>query len=798
MNFKSRYIITADNRQAKQAFQEIDNLQKKTGSGGRGGGIGDVLGGNLASQAITRLTSALASGGQAVFAYSQQVQQSKIALTTLTGSAATANKQIAELEALTRRSPLQFESVAKMAQGFKAAGIETSKLTGLIEDVGNIAAATGDLTADRMESIGLALTQVVSKGRVQNEELLQLQERGVNSLQILAQHLGKTTGEIVKMAEKGQISSQTLLDAFQAFSKANYGTAMEKQAETFGGAWQTIQNVVLQSSSKMFKPATDAMAKFAADTAKSLKDQEKQWGSAGVSLGYALGFAIGKGIRDWRRSPEGQDIALLFQNPQMFFAKQLAAIAAGTPAGYNAPPPVPGTAMGSLLGQRRRPGAVTPGLTVPGAVDAKTIESQRREAEQAEAKRIAAARAMLGRELAEREAMISQSAARIDKAAAGLNLTYTTAKSGLTVLQGFIFTEEEAMDNRRKMAMEFLDFRKELLARELEVVRGNADEEAEIQSKLKILAEERIETEFREDIKLAEFREEQFRKQLEYAESIISFEIEQAGRRLAIEEEILSVRRAQTEALVQTNMPNATPPPYAGVGPFGEAATGGLDHATGQIRSMDDVMRQLGETASDVFMQMGSGLGAMIESWVLLGDQANVSMKKMVASVLAGVAAQAATLSIFHVAMGIAALTPWGAAMYGSPAMHFKAAALWGAVAVGTALAGRALAGDAGKAGGSGSSPSAGASRSSSSGLTPISRQNELTFASGRPREGNAFQQAAAAIERLEAKIAAMRPGDVVTVGVKQSPGVIGEAVSRDINRNSSIGAKIARNIGMR
>jgi hypothetical protein len=188
----------------------------------------------------------------------------------------------------------------------------------------------------------------------------------------------------------------------------------------------------------------------------------------------------------------------------------------------------------------------------------------------------------------------------------------------------------------------------------------------------------------------------------------------------------------------------------------------------------------------------------MIESWVLLGDQANVSMKKMVASVLAGVAAQAATLSIFHVAMGIAALTPWGAAMYGSPAMHFKAAALWGAVAVGTALAGRALAGDAGKAGGSGSSPSAGASRSSSSGLTPISRQNELTFASGGPREGNAFQQAAAAIERLEAKIAAMRPGDVVTVGVKQSPGVIGEAVSRDINRNSSIGAKIARNIGMR
>jgi hypothetical protein len=65
-------------------------------------------------------------------------------------------------------------------------------------------------------------------------------------------------------------------------------------------------------------------------------------------------------------------------------------------------------------------------------------------------------------------------------------------------------------------------------------------------------------------------------------------------------------------------------------------------------------------------------------------------MKKLVASVLAGVAAQAAVLAIFELAKGFAALffNPAEAAA------HFKAAALFGVVALGAGLAGRAIAGD--------------------------------------------------------------------------------------------------------
>lgn len=231
---------------------------------------------------------------------------------------------------------------------------------------------------------------------------------------------------------------------------------------------------------------------------------------------------------------------------------------------------------------------------------------------------------------------------------------------------------------------------------------------------------------------------------------------------------------------------------------IGSIIFGDMDEATGKIRSFQDIIQGLGQTASDVFMQMGQGLGAMLQSWVLLGDQADVSMSKMVASVLAGVAAQAATLAIFHLAMGIVALTPWGAAMYGSPTNHFIAAAIWGGIAAGAAIGGRALAGNKFQSGGGkGSSSSSGSSnRSSSEDLTPYSRASESAYYSGTRTDS--IRRLAESVDRLERNISSAKPGDVFMRGMKANRGAVGNQVATDIAGNAAVGVKIARNIGMR
>jgi hypothetical protein len=103
----------------------------------------------------------------------------------------------------------------------------------------------------------------------------------------------------------------------------------------------------------------------------------------------------------------------------------------------------------------------------------------------------------------------------------------------------------------------------------------------------------------------------------------------------------------------------------------------------------------LKNVALDAIQGIAQGVGQMAQAWVLYGNAGPNAMKKMVASVLAGVAAQAAVNAVMELAYGIAALTPWGAAIYGPAPLHFKSAALFGSIALVAGLAGRAIAGDA-------------------------------------------------------------------------------------------------------
>jgi hypothetical protein len=177
----------------------------------------------------------------------------------------------------------------------------------------------------------------------------------------------------------------------------------------------------------------------------------------------------------------------------------------------------------------------------------------------------------------------------------------------------------------------------------------------------------------------------------------------QSRRMVALNEEEserLKILREQTEEIEkQRSQERERFQLDPGKAPESGGFWGDLDEMTGQITGLGDVMKQLGAVAGQVFMQFGEGLGMMVENWVLMGDAADVSMKKMLATILAGVAKQAATLAIFHTAMGIAALTPWGAAIYGSAANHFAAAAIWAGVAAAAGGVGRAVAGDSFKSG---------------------------------------------------------------------------------------------------
>lgn len=128
---------------------------------------------------------------------------------------------------------------------------------------------------------------------------------------------------------------------------------------------------------------------------------------------------------------------------------------------------------------------------------------------------------------------------------------------------------------------------------------------------------------------------------------------------------------------------------------------------------LKDAFEEIKLIGEDAFSSLAQGIGNLIQNWVLLGNTAPGATRKMVAAVLAGVAAEAAVQAIFELAKGFAALffNPAEAAA------HFTAAALFGSIAGVAAVAGRGIAGDLfkqqGAAGGGG-----GGSRSTSASTT--------------------------------------------------------------------------------
>lgn len=143
-------------------------------------------------------------------------------------------------------------------------------------------------------------------------------------------------------------------------------------------------------------------------------------------------------------------------------------------------------------------------------------------------------------------------------------------------------------------------------------------------------------------------------------------------------------------------------------------ATGPLDILPGEeppeqpIQNLNEAINELGTTMANVFGagkeagqdfanimkgaigDLAFGVASLVENWVLVGETGPAAMRKLTASVLAGVAAQAAVKAIFELAEGFAALFFNPAAA----AAHFKAAALFGSVAGVAAVAGRSVAGD--------------------------------------------------------------------------------------------------------
>jgi len=101
----------------------------------------------------------------------------------------------------------------------------------------DFAAATG-ASGHVMNSIALALGQIRAKGKLAGQEILQLVNAGIDVQGILAK-MGYTLEDV----SKGLVSADEFMAAFVKTMEEDFGGASKRQAETFTGLLNSLDDL---------------------------------------------------------------------------------------------------------------------------------------------------------------------------------------------------------------------------------------------------------------------------------------------------------------------------------------------------------------------------------------------------------------------------------------------------------------------------------------------------------------------------------------------------------------------------
>jgi tape measure domain-containing protein len=231
-------------RAAQQTAGKLNGLRNAVvGLGSAFGGIAAVLG--------------VIQAGRFVFAKTAEVESQSRSLAILAGSAEKAGQIIKELQDLGAVTPFTSTELIDSAKRLQAFGVEADKV---VETTRRLADASG-ATGAELSGLVTAYGQVQAKGRLQGEELLQFQERGIALQEELRKMYGMTSEEFQKALSKGQVSAKAVEVALQNLTNTGgkYANGAIAQSDTLSGRLSTLQDNVDGVAREVGKVLTPAL-----------------------------------------------------------------------------------------------------------------------------------------------------------------------------------------------------------------------------------------------------------------------------------------------------------------------------------------------------------------------------------------------------------------------------------------------------------------------------------------------------------------------------------------------------------
>jgi tape measure domain-containing protein len=228
-----------------------------------------------------------------------------------TGSAQQGAADFEYLRKTSQEMGLDFNTAATAFAKFSGAARQTSLegqgVKDVFESVG-MASTVMHLSAEQSEGAFRALEQMLSKGKVQAEELRgQLGERIPGAFQIAARAMGMTTMELDKFMADGKLMSEEFLPKFAAQLKTEFAGGMNVASQSLQANLNRMNNSFLElkyTIGQLFMPVIQGMIIGIASLTNFVKEHAVALaflggvlaGAAGALLIYNTYLAVTKAI----------------------------------------------------------------------------------------------------------------------------------------------------------------------------------------------------------------------------------------------------------------------------------------------------------------------------------------------------------------------------------------------------------------------------------------------------------------------------------------------------------------------
>lgn len=262
---------------------------------------GNMMAAVQASIATLGANLSIAGGvelGKSMVTTAIRVDSLRTAFESIYKDSARAAAELDYIRQVTNELGLEFYSTAESAKGFFAAA-ETSGLKENAEEIFHAfssAVSALKMTDEKAASVFLAISQMLSKGKISAEEMRQqLGEHLPGAVQMLASAMGVSLQKLDKMFEAGEVGLENLLLLAREVEKvygeagAKAGDALLGQMNKLRSEWTDFKAQFVDSDeiTNMLKSAREGVS-FLTDNIEGLRKTVQS-----LAIGFSVAFAAG-------------------------------------------------------------------------------------------------------------------------------------------------------------------------------------------------------------------------------------------------------------------------------------------------------------------------------------------------------------------------------------------------------------------------------------------------------------------------------------------------------------------------